>query len=63
MTLADWLEATDKTSFEVARALGIGESHFARLKARKTAPSLHLARQIIELSRGRIKLEDLERLP
>ena len=59
MTLSDYMQTKRIKDTDLAPVLGVGRSMVTKLRLRKATPSFDVARKIIELSKGRVRLCDL----
>lgn len=59
MRLVDYLKEKNISKAEFARMLGVHKSHIYQITAGLRRPSVDLAREIIKLTQGRTKLDEL----
>lgn len=63
MTLQEFMAERHLKDHELEDALGVSRSMITKLRLRIASPSFETARRIVELSEGRIALDDLMRNP
>jgi len=59
MTLKDWMRRNKHTDRSLAAATNIGPTHIARLRLRRTNPSLLVALKVNAYTKGEVKLAEL----
>lgn len=58
MTLAEWLDAHDKTDAWLATEIGLDRSFVTKLKNGTAEPSLRVAREIVRVTAGAVTPND-----